>query len=367
MRLLSKLNLKKYTGKTCLLRVDLNVEKEELKDNFRLRAILPTISHLLKHGIRIVILSHRGRPGGFQKDLSLSPFGPLLSKAVGTQLDFIAAYRMGAIRKAIANSAVKIILLENLRFFNGEEANDPSFARQLASFGDFYVNDAFAVSHRPNASVCAIAKYIPSYAGLLFEQEITQLSGVREKQPHPFLMIIGGAKVSDKLGVVSAFLKKIDRLLVGGGAANTFFAARRFPLGKSLVDWNSIPLVRKIARETEVVLPVDTVILKEQILDIGPRSADLFATHIAKARTIIWAGPPGYFAIKGCENGTRSIWRAVLKNKKARTVVGGGETTAALKLVKNVKVPPNVFISTGGGAMLEFLAGKKLPGIEALK
>ena len=349
------------------MRVDLNVEKEEIGDNFRLRAIVPTIRHLLKNDIRVVILSHRARPSGFQKDLSLSPFGPLLAKATGTPLDFIEAYRIGALKKAVAASSTKLILLENLRFFNGEEANDPSFARQLALLGDFYVNDAFAVSHRANASVAAITKFVPSYAGLLMEKEILKLGDVLKKQTHPFLMIIGGAKISDKLNVALRFLKKADRLLLGGGAANTFFAAERFPMGKSLVDWNSIPTVKKIARETEVVLPIDTIVLKEQILDIGPRSAELFAAYIAKARTIIWAGPPGYFAIKGCENGTRSVWQAVLKNKKAKTVVGGGETTAALRLVKNAKVPPNVFVSTGGGAMLEFLAGKKLPGVEVLR
>lgn len=366
MRLLSKLNLKLHRGEICLLRIDLNVEKEETKDNFRLQAILPTIRHLIKNDICVVLLSHRGRPKGHDQGLSLKPFVAPLSKNLKMPVEFIEGFDFIEVTRRVRNSPAKVFLMENLRFLPGEEKNDRVFAKKLASVGDFYVNDAFAVSHRANASVSAITKYIPSYAGLLLEREVSHLGDILKKQTHPFLMIIGGAKISDKLGVVLKFLKKIDTLLLGGGAANTFFASQRFPMGKSLVDWNSIPLVKKIACETKTILPIDTVILKEQVLDIGPRSAELFASHIAKARTIIWAGPPGYFAIKGCENGTRSVWQAVLKNKKAKIVVGGGETTAALKLVKNAKVPPNVFVSTGGGAMLDFLASKKLPGITCL-
>lgn len=368
MRLLSKLDLKKHKGETCLLRVDLNVEKEEVGDNFRLRAVIPTIQLLLKKNIRVVLLSHRGRPDGPDGALSLSPFVPFIVKKTKRTVDFIAAYRLGAIEKAVQKSKADIILLENLRFFTGEETDDPSFGKALARLGDFYVNDAFAVSHRKNASVDAITKYIPSYAGLLMEEEVDRLSAVSAKQPHPFLMIIGGAKVSDKLELLERFMKKADVVLVGGGPANTFFASQRFPMGKSLVDWNSIPLVRKLFATGKIVLPVDTVIKKGQVLDIGPATSQLFAGHIRSAKTIIWAGPPGYFAIKGCEEGTRTLWRVILSNTHGRVVVGGGETTAALrKYFKHTKVPSNVFVSTGGGAMLEFLAGKKLPGIEALK
>jgi len=347
--------------------VDLNVEKGEANDNFRLQAIFPTIRHLLKNDICVVLLSHRGRPHGKDPEQSLKPFVAPLSKHLKTPVEFIGDFEFPKIVRHVRDSSQRVFLMENLRFLPGEEKNDLILAKKLASIGDFYVNDAFAVSHRANASVMAITKYIPSYAGLLMEREVTELGRVMKKQTHPFLLIIGGAKISDKLNVALKIKKKADHLLMGGGAANTFFAAERFPLGKSLVDWNSIPLVKKIGRGGRVVLPIDAVLVREQILDIGPRSAELFASYIAKARTIIWAGPLGYFAIKGCENGTRSIWLAVLKNRKARTVVGGGETTAGLKLVKNVSIPPNIFVSTGGGAMLEFLAGKKLPGVEALK
>lgn len=371
MKLLSKLNLKLHAGETCILRVDLNVVEKEFKDNFRLKAILPTINYLLANDIRVVILSHYGRPDDIQKNLSLSPFGPFIAKAMHTPVDFIAAYRIGAIKKAISSSDAKIILLENLRFFNGEDANDSSFARQLASLGDFYVNDAFAVSHRTNASVVAITKYIPAFAGLLMEREINGLSEIIKKQTQPFVMIVGGAKISDKMSVVRRFARKIDAVLAGGGPANTFFAAQNFPLGKSLVDWNSIPLVRDIYKRINVVLPTDVVVKKGKILDIGPETIKLFSHHISKARTIIWAGPLGYFTIKGCENGTRAVWQALLsagrRKKKVKIIVGGGETTASLDLIKNAKVPSNIFISTGGGAMLQFLAGEELPGIKALK
>lgn len=368
MRLLSKLDLKKHMGEICLLRVDLNVEKEEIKDNFRLQSVLPTIQYLLKNNIRIVMMSHRGRPDGPDGALSLSSFVPFIALKTKRSIDFIAAYRLSAIEKAVLKSTADIILLENLRFFTGEETNDPSFAKALARLGDFYVNDAFAVSHRKNASVAAITRFIPSYAGLLMEEEIARLSAVATRPTHPFLMIIGGAKISDKLNMLERFIKKADAVLVGGGLANTFFAAQRFPLGKSLVDWYSIPLVRKLFKTGKIVLPIDTVVKNTQVLDIGPKTAELFAEYIQKAKTVIWAGPPGYFAISGCENGTRAVWRAVLANKKAGIVVGGGETTAALRrYFKRTKVPSNIFVSTGGGAMLEFLAGKKLPGIEALR
>ncbi len=372
MRKLSELNLQKYRDKVCLLRVDLNVEKEEEKDNFRLEAVLPTIRYLLAHDIRVVLLSHRGRPTGKDFALSLRPFAKGIGKRIREKVEFIPEFNFKNIKQKVGftNQRTKnhLFLLENLRFLPGEDNNDKRLARQLASIGDFYVNDAFAVSHRSNASIDAITRFIPSYAGLLLEKEVGCLSVAVERQPHPFIIIFGGAKVSDKLDVMKRFSKKADCFLMAGGVANTFFAAEGLPMGKSLVDWNRILFAKQMQKEAKILLPIDTVINHECVLDIGPSTIQRFQAQIVKARAIIWNGPPGYFAIKGCENGTREVWRAILTNKRARTIVGGGETTAALhKYFKNAKIPPNIFISTGGGAMLQFLAGKKLPGIEALK
>jgi 3-phosphoglycerate kinase len=394
MKFLSKQNSRVLKGKICLLRIDLNIEPSQEKNTYRVEAVLPTIRLLLKHGIKkIVLLSHRGRPV-LQKEknltFSLSPFAPIIAKRAGVPVDFIAAYRVGGFRKTVQRSTARLVLLGNLRFFNGEETNDPSFARELAKLGDFYVNDAFTVSHRKNASVVAITKFLPSYAGLLLEKEIKNLDRVMKSHRHchrPFTVIIGGAKVSDKIGVIKNFWNKADYFLLGGGPANTFFAAQGLPIGDSLVDRSMLgsptrgstsqilKLIRKEVEPRKIVLPLDVKIKNRQILDIGEQTVKNYSEIIKKSKTIIWNGPMGLFEKKGFGKGTLGIWKTILANRKACIVVGGGETVASLQLIthnlqsitKRLSVKGHkLFVSTGGGAMLEYLSGKKLPGLEAL-
>lgn len=367
MRYLSSQNLKKFEEKICLLRVDLNVEPGAPLDSYRLEAVLPTIRLLLKSGIKVVVLSHRGRPHSIDKKLSLKPFAPVLSKKIKKSVIFINNFNFGKIKKQIENSRQQVFLLENLRFLPGEEKNDAKLAKKLASLGDFYVNDAFAVSHRQDASVVAITKYLPSSAGLLLEREIEHLSRVMKNLRHPVALIIGGAKISDKIGVIKHFWNKADYLLLGGGPANTFFAAQGLPVGDSLVDRTSDVLNDVHNIKSKIVLPSDVKIKNKQILDIGERTIGEYSKIIKKSRTVIWNGPMGLFEKRGFEKGTLGMWKAILANKRAQIVVGGGETLASLSLLKtHYSLPKNVFLSTGGGAMLAYLAGKKLPGIESL-
>ncbi|MFA6407841.1 MAG: phosphoglycerate kinase [Candidatus Paceibacterota bacterium] len=361
---------KKYAGKTALLRIDLNIVPG--KDSFRLEAVIPTIKLLLKHKVRVVLLSHRGRPGankgGDKKEFSLLAFAPIIAEHLKVPFDFIVANRVGGYKKAVAESDARVILLENLRYFKGEEINDPTFAREFASLGDCYVNDAFAVSHRENASVSAITKYLPSFGGLQLEKELKYLGGVMKSPTHPLVVIIGGAKTADKLPLIERFWEDADAFLTGGGPGNTLLAAQGIPMHDSLYDKKLIFEMKPYAFSEKVYTLVDAKIHKVQVLDIGPETAKEYTEVIKDARTIIWNGPVGLFEKEKFSYGTKVIWNAILENKKATVVVGGGETVASLKLVmSSFKVPKNVFLSTGGGAMLEYLSGKKLPGVEALK
>jgi 3-phosphoglycerate kinase len=376
IKFLSRTNLKNYRGKICLLRIDLNVEPGEEKNAFRVEASLPTIKFLLKHKIKIVLLSHRGRPkiknqelGIKNHELSLKPFASIISKKLKQPVVFFSNFNFQKIKKEIGNSRKRIFLLENLRFLPGEEKNDKKLAKQLASLGDFYVNDAFAVSHRENASVVAVTKFLPSYGGLLLEKEVENLSRTMDNFKRPLVVIVGGAKVSDKIGVIKYFWDKADHFLLGGGPANTFFAAAGVDIGDSIFDKESFPFVRKVINSPKIILPIDVRREGGKILDIGFVTMRKYAEIIKNAKTIIWNGPMGLFEKKKFEDGTRSIWQALLKNRRAMIVVGGGETTASLRLLKpkTYHLKPNLFVSTGGGAMLEYLSGKKLPGIEALR
>lgn len=340
MKYLSQLKPDQLKGKTCLVRVDLNVEDEK-KDNFRLQAILPTLKFLIKNKAKIIILSHRGRR---PKLLSLKPFAKIISRLLKKPVRF----------------------LENLRFSAGEEKNDKKFAKRLAALGDIYINDAFAVSHRQNASVVAITKFLPSYAGLLLEKEIKNLGSAMKNFRKPLIVVLGGVKVSDKIGLIKYFFKKADYFLIGGAMANTFFAAFDLPIGDSVFEKKMIFSAKKLLKSSKIILPVDAKIENRKILDIGPETIKKYGEIIKKAKTIIWNGPIGYFENSKFARGTEEIVKIILKNKKAKIVIGGGETTSLLKL-KNLKLKNNTFVSTGGGAMLEYLAGKKLPGLEALK
>ena len=395
IKYLSSQSLKKFSGKTCLLRIDLNVELGMPIDSYRLEAVVPTIKLLLKNNVRVILMSHRGRPKGFDKELSLKPFASIFARKLGVSVHFISTLDLVEARKEIMQSDDKMFLLENLRFWPGEESNDLAFARQLASVGDFYphtkrgsapaasdcknprydvgvyVNDAFAVSHRADASIAAITKFLPSYAGLLLEKEIKNLDRVMKDGKHPLTVIIGGAKVSDKLGVVRYFWKRADDFLIGGSPANTFLEAEGMDVGDSLVDTDAVPIILPYLNAHKIHLPEDARYQSTKILDVGPKTVKEYTEIIRRSKTIIWNGPMGWFEHKEFGNGTKGIWKAVLGNKKAHIVVGGGETVSSARLIPNSKfqIPNsrNIFLSTGGGAMLEYLSGRKLPGLEALK
>ena len=337
------------------MRIDLNIEPGASLDSYRLQAILPTIKLLLKNKVKVVILSHRGRPKGFDKKYSLKPFIQVFHKELGGKVNFLPDFDFPKIKNRIEESKPRsVFLLENLRFLPGEEKNDPGFAMQLSLLGDFYVNDAFAVSHRKNASVCAITKFLPSYAGLCLENEIKNLGTIINYSTHPFIVILGGAKLKEKILNLRGLINKADNVLLGSNAFNE----------------SGVP------KSSKFVWPEDAKSSagrrnRKSIWDIGPFTVGNYASVISGAKTIIWSGPPGFFEKKGFEKGTIGIWKAVLKSasrrKKTHIVIGGGETSASLKLLGKVRIPRNIFISTGGGAMLEYLSSKKLPGIESLK
>jgi 3-phosphoglycerate kinase len=391
MKYLSSLSKKNLANQTCLLRVDFNIENADLygyeheltRIPLRMERVLPTIKFLIDRGARVVILSHRGRPktqisADSQRKSALSqrrsaftlkPFAKILSKLLKKPVQFIdfnlRKFDFLRLGNKIKNSPPgSVFLLENLRFLPDEEKNDKKFAKQLALLGDFYVNDAFSVSHRAHASVVAITQFLPSYIGLALENELKKLNQVVKNPEKPLIIIIGGAKISDKIGVIKNFSKKVNCFLTGGGVANTFLAARGLFIGKSLYDKdaNAHELLNRYSRK--LILPIDFVIEKDKILDIGPKTIKKYTEIIKSAKTIIWNGPMGYIEDKKFRKGTEEIIKAIMKSR-AFAVIGGGETTSIMSKVKGQK--SKVFISTGGGAMLEYLAGKKLPGIEALK
>jgi phosphoglycerate kinase len=367
IKYLSKTDPKRLAG-TALLRLDFNTE-----DDWRMKAVLPTIKLLLKTSARIVIVSHRGRPVGFDKKLSLRGDAARLSTLLGgKKVIFISHFRFAEIRAQVAAAPRgSIFLLDNLRFLPGEERNDPKLAKALASLADFYVNDAFAVSHRADASVVAITEFLPSYAGIEMENEIRSLSKAIIKPKHPVVLILGGAKAADKLGVISYFKKKADWFLLGGGPANSILSLDGIDVKNSVKDSDpkELSALKKIAAYKSVVLPVDFVwgdaSVGGRILDVGPRTIAAFNKRIVAARTIIWSGPLGLIEKKRYAKASIASARAIGRNRRAFSVSGGGETVMFLKKYKLDK--KFSFISTGGGAMVDFLAGKKLPGIEALK
>ena len=379
MKYLSSLKNEDLAGKICLLRIDFNIEKAELagaKNHPRLALVLPTIKFLIKNGAKVIILSHRGRPlekskiknqksklqFKIQKELSLRPFVKILSSLLKKPvhfIDFKNGFNALEISKIIARNS--IFLLENLRYFEGEEKNDKNFAKRLASLGDFFVNDAFSVSHRANASVAAITEFLPSYAGFQLEKEIKNLSIAIKK---PLVVILGGAKISDKIGLLKNFMAEADYFLIGGGMAHNFLLAQGLPIGNSIFEEKTIGFAKKMLKNRKVILPADYVIKDRKILDIGPKTLEKYSEIIKNVKTIIWNGPMGYFENPKFAKGSEEIAKAIMANKKAFSIIGGGET---VELMSNVKCQKSkVFLSTGGGAMLEYLAGKKMPGIEAL-
>ena len=363
IKYISDKNLKNLEGKTCLLRIDLNAKKNEEKEYYRLQVIIPTIQKLLNYNIKVVLISHQGRYG--KNPSSLEPFAEIISKKINTEVKFIKHFS-GAGEEINKNNS-KIFLLENLRFYKEEQENSKDFAKKLADLADFYVNDAFPVCHRKNASVVEITRFLPSFGGLHLQKELEILERVIKNPEHPLTLILGGIKTSDKLGVLKNLWDKIDNLLLGGGPANTFLEEQGIDTGNSVKNDSVKNEIQNYATSDKIFVPVDYKIEENQISDIGEKTAQIYADVIQNSKTIIWNGPMGKFEEKKFSEGTKSIWQAILKNKDACIIVGGGETVSSIKLLPDHHpLSANLFLSTGGGAMLAYLAGEEMPGLKAL-
>ncbi len=375
-------------GKRVIVRVDFNVpldEKGDVTESDKIAASVPTIRYLTGKDCKVILTSHLGRPGGrVVESLRMDGVAKSLSKLLGLRvrkLDDCTGNDVEAEVKKMKSS--EVVLLENLRFYEGEEKNDRNFAKALASLAEFYVNDAFAASHRAHASVVGIAEFLPSCAGLLLEKEVKELGGLLEKPRRPFVAVLGGAKVSDKIRLIENLLKKADKILVGGAMAFTFLKARGLSTGNSKVENGSVKEAARLLESGKIVLPVDVVVAdrfdasadskiagSESIpsgwfgLDIGPESMKMFERELGKAKTVVWNGPLGVFEFDKFAEGTLQLARFISKSG-ATTIIGGGDTIAAVK--KLGLYGKFSYASTGGGATLEFLEGKKLPAIEALE
>ena len=378
-------------GKKVFVRVDYNVPMKDgvITNDNRIRATLPTLEYLLAQNAALVLASHLGRPKGAPvPEFTLAPVAKRLSELLGKEVLFApdcVGEEAAAMAKALKPG--QILLLENLRYHKEEEKNDPEFSRQLASLAEVAVNDAFGVSHRAHASVEGITKYIPTVAGFLLEKEILFLGQAVNNPVRPFVAIIGGAKVSDKIGVIENLLTKVDRLIIGGGMANTFLAAKGFATGKSLVEEDKLDLARELMVKAknagkELLLPVDVTIADRfaadaankvvaadaiegdwMALDIGPVTSKAYAEALKDAKTVVWNGPMGVFEMDVFAKGTEAVAKAVAASG-AKSIVGGGDSIAALEKLGLAREITH--ISTGGGASLELLEGKVLPGVAAL-
>jgi len=381
-------------GKRVLVRADFNVPLDEasgaITDDSRIRATLPTIKYLIERKARVILCSHLGRPGGkVVEKLRLAPVAQRLSELLGQKVEVAPHFSIGPeVEKEVESlKEGDVLLLENLRFQPGESENAPAFAQALAGLADMYVNDAFGASHRVHASIVGVANYLPAVAGLLLEKEIKVLEDILAKPAHPFAELAGGAKVSDKIAVFENTLDKVDCLLIGGGMAATFLKAKSYEVGSSLVEDDKLDFAARLLKDAaergvRLLLPVDVVIADKisaeaevkvvsaegivpdwGIVDIGPKTIANFSEELRRCQTVFWNGPMGVYEIAKFAQGTQAMAK-LLASLKATTVVGGGSTAevvTAMKLADKM-----TFVSTGGGASLRFLGGKKLPGVEVL-
>ena len=384
----------KWEGKTALVRVDFNVPLKNgvITDDRRIRAALPTIEYLAGQGARVILMSHLGRPDGEPKpEFTLKPVADRLSELLGKDAvfcpsDMVVDEKVKEAAKALEPG--QVMLLENVRYRKEETKNGADFAKELASLGDVFVNDAFGTAHRAHASTAGIADYIPCVSGYLIEKEVKFLGDTLEDPDRPFVAIMGGAKVGDKIPVIRNLLKKVDYLLIGGGMTYTFYKAQGLEAGKSIIDEDNVELAGKLLEEAEMLgvklmLPLDSVCAKEfsneaetgifraedmpadmMGLDIGPETVEAYRQVIAQAATIVWNGPMGVFEMDNFAEGTRKIAEA-LAESNAVTVIGGGDSAAAVE--KFGLADRMTHISTGGGASLEFLEGKVLPGVAVIE
>ena len=380
-------------GKKVFVRCDFNVpmdENQNITDNRRIVAALPTIKYLIEQNCRIILASHLGRPKGEVKpEFSLAPVAKELSKLLGQEV-LMAKDVIGESAKSLAANLQEgqVMLLENVRFHREETDNDPEFAKQLASMAEVFVNDAFGTAHRAHASTEGVSHYLPSVSGFLIEKELKFLGDALNNPERPFVAILGGAKVSDKIGVIDSLLEKVDTLMIGGGMAYTFFKAQGYEVGNSLCEPDKCELALNLMKKAEekgvkFLLPVDTRVGKEfkpdtesktvawtnipegwEGFDIGEKTIEMFKNELKTAKTVVWNGPLGLFEFDQFAIGTNEIAHA-LAELDATTIIGGGDSAAAVE--KAGLADKMTHISTGGGASLEFLEGKKLPGIECLQ
>lgn len=380
-------------GKRVLVRVDFNVPIDEngnITDDTRIKAALPTIKYLVDNDAKVVLMSHLGRPKGegFEEAFSLAPVAKRLEELIGKKVTMAKDVIGESAKEAVKNMKEgDIVLLENVRFHKEEKQNDENFAKALAEFGDIYVNDAFGTAHRAHASTAGVAKFLPAVAGYLISKELDVMGRALNNPERPFVAVLGGAKVSDKIGVIENLIDKVDTIIIGGAMAYTFLKAKGYEVGNSLVEDDKLDLAKELMEKAEekgvkFLLPVDVVVATEfkadaehkvvdidkipadwEGLDIGPKTRELFGTEIESAKTVVWNGPMGVFEMPAFAEGTKAI-AEYMSRCKGTTIIGGGDSAAAVKQLGYADKMTH--ISTGGGASLEFLEGKILPGIAAL-